>query len=416
MNMKMGQFFISVMAILSMTNPNVVFASDATPDTAKNDPIWCPLGVTPRSDRGGCSPRFSTLTGLLKWLRGNDPDQAGTIWIEKAYDSAAEGVRGFTLDGDSYVNFDNHPLTIQGGWNGPLTTSVDVSDPSMFSGDFLHIRNWQAAITVNNISVKGATDTGLAIHTTGNINLSNIASGNNHAGPSSWAFGLDLDNNDGGSLTTVALRGKNVFNDNDIGLRISSNGDVVLNNLTVSENGVQNPTNVYRGYGAAILLPASVTLRGTNVFNDNQGWGLHIFSTGTITAERLTASRNESEGIELANDEGSFDINLDGPNVVSGNGGSGLRVFSNGRIRLADITADGNGLDTIWLERDGIFLNTSAEAIIECAKIYRNGGYGVDAMQVIGLLTLNDVTFNDNISGLYSYGGTANIQSGGCSK
>jgi hypothetical protein len=413
MNMKIGRFFISVMAILSMTNSGVVFAADATPDAARNDPIWCPLGVTPRSGKGGCSPRFSTLTDLFEWLSTNDPDQAGKIWIEKTYDSAAEGVSGFTLDGGDFINFDNHPLTIQGGWNGPGTSSVDARDPSMFSRDFLHIRNWQAAITVNNISVKGATDTGLAIHTSGDINLSNTASGNNHAGPSAWAFGLDLDNSDSDSSATVTLRGKNVFNDNDIGLRINSNGDVVLNNLTVSENGVENPTNVYRGYGAVILTPASVTLRGTNVFNDNQGWGLHVTSEGTITAERLTANGNESEGIKLDND--SFEINLDGPNVVSGNGGSGLIVFSNNRIRLADITADGNGHNTIWLERDGVNLYTPAEAIIECAKIYRNAGHGVDAMQVIGSLILNDVTFNGNISGPYSYAGTADIQSGACS-
>jgi len=90
------------------------------------DPIWCPADVvTPQDGSSGCSPSYSTLTELLDWLDLNDPNQDGIIWIEGDYDSSDESASGFTLDGFDFANLDNHALTVQGGWDGLGTNTIN---------------------------------------------------------------------------------------------------------------------------------------------------------------------------------------------------------------------------------------------------------------------------------------------------
>ena len=60
-------------------------------------------------------------------------------------------------------------------------------------------------------------------------------------------------------------------------------------------------------------------------------------------------------------------------------------------------------------------MSTPDSASINCAKIYSNGEYGVDASTVSGPFTLSDVAFDSyNALGEYSYSGTATITRGGC--
>ena len=410
---------VIVVMAFSIANTAIMPADDGNPLPASGDPIWCPVGVTPVSSTGGCSPSFGTLTRLLTWLSTNDPDQPGVIWLERTYDSAGEGVGGFNLDGARYANLDNHPLTIQGGWNGLGTTSVDHSDPPVFSSDFLHIINWQAAITVNDIVINGARDIGLAVYTTGDINLSNIISNNNHTSDS-LSFGAYLDNTDSDGSAVVNLRGSNVFNGNDAGLSILSRGNVMLNDVTANNNGLEVTSRWLGGYGAGIdntFGAGSVTMTGTNQFNDNQGPGLMVDSRGAITIETIAASRNEYWGAWLRNDYGTGDVILKYENAFIDNGENGLRVFSNGRISLNYLTVDGNGDSGYWeYYRDGVDLITPANTSVTCSTISRQAGYGIDASGVMGSLTLSRVTFVDNTSGEYSYGGLPVISSEGCGR
>jgi hypothetical protein len=409
--------FVTIVTIISFLGSPVGVLADKLPGPAAGDPIWCPVGVIPRSSTSGCSPSYSTFTGLIAWLAANDPDRPGVIWFERTYNSAAEGVTGFTLDGTSFARMDHHPLTIQGGWNGAGTSSVDHGDPSVFSGDFLHILHWQSMVTVDTITVSSAGDTGLRVHTTGEIDLAYITSNGHHAGDS-LSFGAYLDNGESAGPAAVNLRGSNVFNGNDAGLFISSKGRIDLNDLTVNRNGWEVTSPLLGGYGAYIdntRGSASVQMTGSNEFNDNQGYGLRVVSNDAITIETVAASRNEFIGAWLQNDFGAGDVILKWGNEFFDNGEHGLRVWSAGRISLNYLTASANGVASPWpYYRDGVDLITPENTSVTCSTISRHAGYGIDASGVAGSLTLGRVAFFDNATGEYAYGGLPLIGSEGC--
>ncbi len=319
--------------------PEPLVTQNAANTLVVADPIWCPIGVTPQDGLGGCSPSYTTFTELLAWLAGtNQPNQGGTIWLEAGYDSAGEGVTGFTLDGNSYTNFDNHALTIQGGWNGLGTTTINQNDPSTFTGDFLHISNWNANVTINDIIINGATTgDGLSVETSGNINLENIEANNNIVG-----VGAKLNNSSG--TGNVTLTGTNVFSNNYYdGLAVRTNGNIMLNNVTA--NGNIDTSGIYPSDGAFLVAlgTGNVTLTGTNVFNNNSAMGLRVFSSGDITLNNITASGNiNGDGAHLDNTLGNGDVILTGINVFNNNHLDGLSVYSGGSIMINNLTASGN--------------------------------------------------------------------------
>ena len=149
---------------------------EAAQAIASSDPMWCPDTALPGD--ADCTANFPSMSALLTALAGtNQPIQNGTIWIEKTYNSASEGVSGFTFDGNTgnFSSWRDYSLTIQGGWNGPGTTTIDHNTPSVFSGDYLRIVNWRNNVTIRDILINGATaDDNLEITTTGNVTLENV--------------------------------------------------------------------------------------------------------------------------------------------------------------------------------------------------------------------------------------------------
>jgi hypothetical protein len=103
--------------VLDEQGDTVALAStEAAEIIAVADPIWCPASVaTPVSGPGvwvgGCSPSQTSFNDLLTWLAANNPNVAGTIWLEKTYDSGtATGTMNdagdtlFSLDGTTLTN------------------------------------------------------------------------------------------------------------------------------------------------------------------------------------------------------------------------------------------------------------------------------------------------------------------------
>jgi hypothetical protein len=447
--------------IPAMVDPGVVFAGGETLGSINSDPIWCPEGVTPRSRKSGCSPSFTTLTGLLTWLRTNDPNRAGVIWIEKTYDSASEGVGGFVLDGADYINLDNHALTIQGGWERPGTTSVDHNDRSVFTDDFLHIDHWNNNITINDVLVDRPSSVGLLVNTLGEIHLSNVDSQfstgdagnapgailNNFSRTGTWSVtvndssfndnrgngllvissgeiithnltangngfsegghpGVMLDNRYGVSAQNITITGASMFNDNRTwGLIIYSQGVIEVHDVIANGSG----TGVYLDNTSA-LTPQPVSVIGSaHIFNINSGSGLIVNSHGTIYAENLSAIGNGQWGAILNNSRGSGGITLTGGNFNSfyDNGYRGFSAFSYDRITISNISVDNNG-------SHGVVLGTPDSASVTCAKIYNNMEYGLHASDVLGSLVLDDVTLFNNASGNYLYAGVPAVTRGGC--
>ena len=78
---------------------------EAAEAIATSDPMWCPDGVHPIANTGGCTASYTSMTDLLAALSGaGQPAVDGTIWIEATYDSSiAEpgGTTNITIDGNS---------------------------------------------------------------------------------------------------------------------------------------------------------------------------------------------------------------------------------------------------------------------------------------------------------------------------
>jgi hypothetical protein len=436
-------------------------------DAPAADPLWCPEGVTPIGGAGGCSPSFRTLTELFAWLHANDPAVPGVIWLERTFRSGLETADGFELDGRDFTNFDTQPLTIQGGWNGPGTSSVNHDDPSLFDGDGLYFPYWNAALTVNDVVFSGFWGSGLSITTVGDIRLSHVVSGATSDGPG-HAYGASLWNTEGGdvfvsdstfngndhfgllvtthgavglhnitanrngrlevnaggasisSLTDdvpqdVTLTGVNEFNENFwFGLSIWTDGAIAIENVTAVGNYDDPGPGLRAGIGVYLdntdaATPQPVSVSGANLFNDNTSTGLIVNSHGMIRAGNLSARGNGAWGVQLSNaGTGSGDLNVDGDNYIVDNASIGLGLMSNGTVEAANILAQGNGQDGIWVR-------TPVDALVNCAKVNSNGDYGIDASGVLGALTLNDVLFDGlNGSGDYFFTGKPVFAVGGC--
>jgi len=399
---------------------------EAADIVAEADPIWCPDSVTtPMAGTGAggtCSPSHATMTDMVNWLLVNDANLTvdGTIWIEKTFDSAAESVTGFTLDGTNaaFTNFDQHALTIQGGWDGIGTNTIDSSTPSTFTGDYLHILNWNASVTLNDMIVDGAADDG--IHVTiasgsDDIILENVTSSNN-TGSSSDGAELENDNGTG----NVTLKGTNVFNNNgDDGLEVDSKGDITIKNVTASENG-EDGTDLDNCQASKGTCTGSgkITLDGTNIFNENDEYGLSVETNGDIIADsdtNITATFNGEDGAYLDNDwDGSTGvISLLGTNVFNSNDHWGLYALSRNSITLNNITANSNGLGGAVLQTHygnvnvftGQFNGNGADAEPDCESGYceydiyyspESIGLAIASWEGVGQILLKNVQASSN--------------------
>jgi hypothetical protein len=303
-----------------------------------SDPMWCPVGVTKVT---GACVYADTVTALIPQLTLKNED--GVIYFAD-YDASDATFSGSTLT----LLADNN-LTLQGGWQVNTTPDSDIifSGNSVFSGP-ISIFNWAGAVTVNNITISGASG-GLSVITSGDINLGNITVSN--------GSGANLNNQIGTSTADVTLTGTNIFNKNIYdGLVVNTNGEFMLtgslSSLTANENGTLR--SAAGGTGATINA-GSVSIGGTgNQFNSNHLDGLHVVTPGAITINNITANNNNPTHIDVSylghsfgsgaflDNTSSFStasITIGGTNIFNGNYNTGLYVRSAGEISANNVTA-----------------------------------------------------------------------------
>lgn len=434
-------------------------SQEAAAVIASSDPMWCPEGVEPIANTGGCTDSYPSMTALLAALTGtNQPTQNGTIWIEKTYDSSlAEpgGTTNILIDGSARQTWRDYSLTIQGGWDGPGTNTV--SGTSLFSGDRFRIINWWNDVTVRDIVIDGGSggpsleieidtlstntnnvtlenvevknnsnsvgayidndestgsvtvnnsrftnngdnDDGLQIAAMGNVTLLNIiATGNKDEG-------VEINNTYSNASATVQVLGTNVFTGNlGDGLYIRSDGNITLNNITADGNN-DDGADISN---ASSSTNATVTLTGTNSFSGNTSDGLVVVSKGAITLSNVSANNNVNDsGVVLDNDEtGAIGgVTINGTNTFSGNDNSGLSIVSRGAVNLDNITADGNKTATgvsinncIW--SGGVCLG-SGDVTLTGVLVFTNNGNNDDGLNIYtgGNVSMSDVIATGNLS------------------
>ncbi len=376
-------------------------SEEAAAVVAGSDPIWCPASVAmPVDDGSGCSPRFDSFNALLTWLGVNDPGVAGTIWIEKGYDSGSvvgdAGDTQFNLNSGVFPNMVNFPLTIKGGWNGIGTNTIDINDRSEFNGS-LNIM-WNAEVTLNDLLITGTSEgTGLYVHTTKKITILRVdASGNT-------GNGAKLSN---GAGTGDVLITSSTFSSNNYpgpfidatGLEVNSHGVITLSSVIASDN---------ERYGAELtnslgILTKNVTLAtGTFQFNNNGSAGLVIYSRGLISLKDIDAIGNGADGIYIDNTSSTLaqGVTLTGTNVVGENGEDGLDILSEGPINLNNLISNSNG---DWgVELDNTFATSAQPVSVSGSSEFKFNDGGGLSVNSNGIITINNVSATDNGTGVY---------------
>ncbi|RPJ21231.1 MAG: hypothetical protein EHM33_26690, partial [Chloroflexi bacterium] len=360
------------------------------------DPIWCPATVlVPVSNGGGCSTAFGSMQEVITYLTANPKNVAGVIWIAKDYDSSVNDplATGLTLNGDLLGTTANFALTLQGGWNGLGTGTIDTNDRSEFNVP-LSVINWNANVTLSDLLVTGVTSgTALTVEVDnpGSIVLRRV---DVEANAGSGAY---LDNTDGGAGTGNVTINRSRFSNNagGHGLDVRTKGITTLNIVTAnnnSGNGVQVDNS------SATAKDVNLPL-GDYEFNGNGINGLIIWSAGNITLMDITATTNGAGGAYLNNTYGSGAITLTGINIFSENAGTALVAWSHGAISASNVIANSNG-------RGAIFSNEEAASAMPVtltgtSEFKFNGIHGLEVTSK-GVITLNNITaMNNAFAGAY---------------
>jgi hypothetical protein len=212
----------------------------------------------------------------------------------------------------------------------------------------------------------------------------------------------------GSKPTNVSILGMNVVNGNFAdGLYVIANGVVTLSNLTANSNG--NSGVVVDNTSA--VTPKGVSIVGTNTFNGNGlvsgGVGLRVSSYGAIVTNNVTAQFNDT-GVVLDNCDYDFisvcnayspqAITMNGLNNLSFNDNEGLTAISQGAIKVNNLTANINGgwgavLDNQYMDAVG------AVTLTGYGNVFGNALFGLTAFST-GAVTLANLTANNNIGGM----------------
>ncbi len=404
----------------SAGEPLPLVTEEAAQAIVENDPMWCPVGVTPGG--AGCSPAFpkfgiSTIgdidTELIKWLETNNPSKAGVIWIDGDYDSGADEASNsnFTLDGLTLNNMAKYALTIQGGWTGSGKIT-DPFNPSEFNAS-LNILDWLAPITINDILITGATvnphlgdQPALLVETTKSITLNRVQVIDNSLA------GALLDNGLGNSIISPVIVNDSVFNGNDRdGLVVYSLGAITIRNLTANFNRTDGGLPDYGAFLTNILVDANqpVTLNGTNYFNGNLGTGLFVSSFGVVTLNNITATGNDDNTDDVDDAKGvyiqnSLSVKLTGTNLFNYNQSNGLEIGSDGTVSLNNVTASNNGDNGVYVDNclnpaDAVCQTVAKSVTLTGSNTFNwNTLYGL-YVESSGVIKVNQVSATHNGAG-----------------
>ena len=246
---------------------------------------------------------------------------ANTFNINKNAGALIEASGPVTLSNvTAFGNITSTGVTIQNSYLGiSKPQTVTLLGPSVLTnnkGDNLDIATY-GVITLNNLTANGSVSGYGA-----NLNYTVITSGN------------------------VTLNGVNSFNHNSsTGLNIVSNGTVLLNGLSALSNGVIG-VNI-NNTASTILSP--VTLNGLSTINYNGSNGLQISTKGAVLTNGLDVEANGS-GVSIANNFGSITstVTLKGINTFNKNNGTGLNITSYGAVFTTALNANSNtGMESI---------------------------------------------------------------------
>jgi len=293
-----------------------------------------------------------------------------------ANNNSGSGACGLLLQ--NYAAAAPKPVTVEGGtYNGNASNGIQVQTDGLItlkkmdvswngsSGVYLNNQNspTKAGVTVastmsySNISFNNNGGAGLYITSAGAITLTQINADQNSGS------GAYLANNQTGSTAGVTVTNSHFRTNNSslsgAGLFIQSYGNVLINNVELSNNGDDDTV----GGGASIdnretvgKAAKIVTITNTT-FNDNHGLGLNVASYGKITLNEVDANDNQGtdhDGAHLDNHEAAApQAVLVNKSNFDRNFHSGLQIQSLGVVTLTYVAVRDNQ------SGDGVTINNA---------------------------------------------------------
>ncbi len=283
------------------------------------------------------------------------------------------------------------------------------------------------SLTSKGVTISGSNlffqnnSVGLIVLSKGNISLSNATSIEN------GGIGILLDNcfyNGTGcsGKGSINVSGVNIANQNGgVGIAVGSFGSITVSNLTANSNGPSDSgarlSNLTCNFDCSVYSKAPITLLGygTFLYNNSNAFfsdpGLFIYSNGTVTTNNLTASVNGGIGALLAGNM----VVVKGVNVFNYNNRFGLQVIAQkGITTVSNVTANGNGDDGVnilnlglgvllsgvntainSIGSNGFYIDTAGFATVNNITASGNGDYGL-YIEADGAITINNITANNN--------------------
>lgn len=396
---------------------------DAAQAVIEGDPIWCPVNEDPNPGLNNCTNSFATLSLLVMHLETMDPDEPGVIWILAGNDLSAPAT--IEIDGSNLSNMRNHALTLQGGWDGSVVDGSvlgNISNTTSIFSKPLLILDWNAAVTLNQITIENSASTGLYVDIDGKIILEEVVAVSNTGN------GVELH-----TPEDVTLLGENRFEDNHLtGLYIVSGGDVSAEDILADGNLAGDGVYIDASGSVDILDISAADNGGTGVsltgngvyinssgsFLKNQQTGLYIDSSGDVYLQDVIAEENGNSGILVTatsvidlldivstDNQGyggyfytAADIYVSGHNIFNDNLASGFYAESTaGEIFAENISADRNGYI-------GTELFSFGDTYLDFVDFAENDGSGI-YIEAGGNLFVEEITsVNNGLGGFWAGG------------
>ncbi|GMV34052.1 MAG: right-handed parallel beta-helix repeat-containing protein [Anaerolineales bacterium] len=323
---------------------------EAAEIVATSDPMWCPEGATPGD--AGCTGSFGTFDELIDALTADAVSGApvytgnGVIWVQDTYNGNDDAQIEF--DSAVLTNIGSNNLTVQGGWSGGNNTTVTGTSTLDVS---LVFSNWGGAITLNDLDIAAGDGSGFGLLVTnnGDVTLDNVSVSNTTVNPFGFGDGALIASDGNVDIADSA------FDDNDgNGLQVASAGTITLDTVSASGNALTGAYLDTCGYDDATGLCAgnglvTITSATGNTFNDNGFIGLNVDSGGGLLMDHTQANNNSLDGavVTSSDGDGTGNVNISQSDFSGNSNAYGLDVFTDGNINLTDVTANSNAFGAV---------------------------------------------------------------------
>jgi hypothetical protein len=339
------------------------------------------------------NPLYNSMTGELSSLA---IDASGDVILQRVEGNDSDTGHGIQVISGGKVTLTN---TIA-QWNDLDGILVDAAGAISLTGVTVKYNYEYGAALINDHvgSTGGVTITssvfgnnygaspaaGLAVQTNGAV-LFNQVSASDNSGDSALVVVSAP------STATVTIN-KSVFSGNNgLGLVVQSQGNITVNGITANDNTGTLANGVTLDNSAGTGTVSVLATLGANTFNDNRQHGLAITSSNAVVINNATASGNwDGVGIGVDNTtaaagKGTVTITTA---VVKYNELSGIAVNSDGTITLSSIECISNGLSDSGYAGIDISNTGGYNVLVQNSVVSGNGKEGIRAVFTASSQTL----------------------------